>query len=123
MNHNMKNSQLVYSTLTHLNQKCPQCKLLASECICTQDVEVNVKEITAKLRMEKSGRGGKTVTVIDNLPKSDKFLKELATELKKKCGTGGTHFISETSGVIEIQGDKREVIRPFLLKKEIKVNG
>lgn len=118
-----KNSQLVYSTLTHLNQKCPQCKLLLSECACAQDVEVNVKEITAKLRIEKSGRGGKIVTVIDNLPKSDSFLKELATELKKKCGTGGTYFISNIAGVVEIQGDKREVIRPFLLKKEIKVKG
>ncbi|QQR82083.1 MAG: translation initiation factor [Deltaproteobacteria bacterium] len=56
-------------------------------------------------------------------PKSDTFLKELCSELKKKCGTGGTHFISDTAGVVEIQGDKRDVIRALLLKKDFKVKG
>jgi translation initiation factor 1 len=79
--------------------------------------------IVAVLRIEKSGRGGKTVTVIDRLPKLEKFLKELCTELKKKCGSGGTYFLNGADGVIEIQGDKREAIRSALTKKKMTVKG
>jgi translation initiation factor 1 len=43
--------------------------------------------------MEKQGRGGKTVTVIDQLPKNIIFLKNLTTMLKKKCGSGGTYLM------------------------------
>jgi hypothetical protein len=39
--------------------------------------------------MEKKGRGGKMVTVIDGLPRNDAFLKEVAQELKRSCGTAG----------------------------------
>ena len=45
--------------------------------------------IVAKLRMEKKGRGGKTVTVVYGLPNNAAFLKELCSELKRACGTGG----------------------------------
>ena len=39
--------------------------------------------------MEKKGRGGKTVTVVYGLPNNAAFLKELCSELKRACGTGG----------------------------------
>ena len=54
---------------------------------------------------QKAGRGGKTVTVIENfigigLPEK----MDLAKRIQKACGCGGT--VKE--GRIEIQGDKRE---------------
>jgi translation initiation factor 1 len=73
------------------------------------------------MRIEKQGRGGKTVTVLDGFPKVEFQLKELTTELKKKCGSGGTHRVDGKEGVIEIQGDKREIVRAWLESKGIRV--
>lgn len=74
---------------------------------------------TAKLRIEKKARGGKTVTVVDGLPRNAVFLKELSQELKRACGTGGTVF--ETG--VEVQGDVRERVRDLLLGKGFVVKG
>ncbi len=63
------------------------------------------------------------MTVIDQLPKQEIFLRDLTKELKQKCGSGGTYSTAGKEGVIEIQGDKREMIRAFLEKKNIKTKG
>ena len=63
------------------------------------------------------------VTVLDRLPRNLKYLKDLATELKKKCGTGGTFKMDAEGGQIEIQGDRRETIRDLLGKKGIPFKG
>jgi len=60
--------------------------------------------------VEKKGRGGKTVTVVYDLPKNDAFLKDLGQKLKRTCGTGG----AVADGAIELQGDLRDRVRPFL---------
>jgi translation initiation factor 1 len=73
----------------------------------------------AKLRMEKKGRGGKSVTVIAGLPRNATFLKDLCQELKRACSTGGA--VSEDT--IELQGDLRDRAREYLLKKEFAVKG
>lgn len=116
-------SRLVYSSNPELNRKCPKCGELVSECVCVADEKVDLKSLTVVLRIETNGRGGKTVTVVDRLPKADAFLKELCTELKKKCGSGGTYLRAESGGQVEIQGDKRETIRALLEKKGMKVKG
>ncbi len=59
-----------------------------------------------RVRRETGGRGGKTVTVIYGVPLPEPKLKDLAGELKRLCGTGGT--VKE--GTIEIQGDHRDRI-------------
>jgi translation initiation factor 1 len=69
--------------------------------------------------MEKKGRGGKTVTVVDGLPRNAAFLKELCQELKRACGTGGI----AADGAVELQGDLRERVREVLLKKGFVVKG
>jgi translation initiation factor 1 len=69
--------------------------------------------------MEKKGRGGKTVTVVDGLPNNAAFLKDLCQELKRACGTGG----SISDGAVELQGDLRERIRDHLLAKGFAVKG
>lgn len=78
---------------------------------------------TAVFRIEKGGRGGKTVTVIDQLPRHETFLSELCKELKSKCGSGGTYNVGSQAGVIEIQGDKRVAIKAIFDKKGFKYKG
>jgi len=75
--------------------------------------------VVAKLRMEKSGRGGKTVTVVFDLPGNTAFLKDLCAELKRTCGVGGT--VTETT--VELQGDQRDRVRVALTKKGWIVKG
>ena len=116
-------TRMVYSTDPKLNQKCERCKELRAECTCERDVDVKGYKFVAVLRIEKSGRAGKTVTVIDRLPKNELFLKNLTTLLKKKCGSGGSFDLTGADGVIEIQGDKREMIRTALAKEGITSKG
>jgi len=118
-----KDTRLVYSTDPALNRKCEKCKELVSECTCVPEVDPKSYKFIAVLRIEKQGRGGKTVTVIDRLPKNELFLKNLTTTLKKKCGSGGTYLTTGKDGVIEIQGDKREIVRAALLKEGITSKG
>jgi translation initiation factor 1 len=63
-----------------------------------------------KVRRETSGRRGKTVTTVSNVPLGDDALRDLAGKLKKRCGVGG----SAKDGVIEIQGDHRETVLAVL---------
>ena len=80
-------------------------------------------QFIAVFRIEKNGRGGKTVTVIDQLPAIETFLKDLTKEFKTKCGVGGTFSISGEVGQIEIQGDNREKMKKILEAKKIKFKG
>ena len=59
-----------------------------------------------EVRREVAGRRGKAVTTISGVPIDDPALKLLAGKLKKRCGVGG----SVKGGVIEIQGDHRDVV-------------
>ena len=61
---------------------------------------------------ETKGRAGKGVTVITGLPLATAALEALATQLKKKCGSGGT----AKEGVIEIQGDHRDALVAELVR-------
>jgi translation initiation factor 1 len=59
-----------------------------------------------KVRREVAGRRGKAVTTIANVPLDEAGLRELAGRLKKRCGVGG----SAKHGLIELQGDHRDVV-------------
>lgn len=63
-----------------------------------------------KVRREVAGRRGKAVTTISGVPLDDAGLRELAGRLKKRCGVGG----SAKGGVIELQGDHRDVVAEVL---------
>jgi translation initiation factor 1 len=69
--------------------------------------------------MEKKGRGGKTVTVVYDLPHNQAFLKDLVGELKRACGSGG----AVVENAVEIQGEQRDRVREVLLKKGWTVKG
>jgi protein-tyrosine phosphatase len=75
------------------------------------------KSLTAKVGRETAGRRGKGVTTVFDVPLDGNGLRELATVLKQRCGTGGT--VKE--GRIEIQGDQRERIVAELEKLGYKV--
>ncbi len=111
-------SRPVYSTDS--GRLCARCGWPQASCKCSSKLEQKVPEkMVAKLRIEKAGRGGKTVTVVYDLPKNAAFLAQLAAELKRACGSGGT--AGETS--VEIQGEQRERIRPLLAAKGWTVKG
>lgn len=110
----------VYSTGS--GSICPTCGWPTRDCKCSDQFareQPLPSKIVAKLRVEKSGRGGKTVTVIYDLPNNRAFLKELASELKHACGAGGA--VAENA--VEIQGDLRDRIRAALQKKGWTVKG
>jgi translation initiation factor 1 len=100
---------------------CSGCGWPEADCKCSQRSgrESVPAKVVAKLRVEKKGRGGKTVTVVFDLPRNDEFLKELTQELKRACGTGG----SMSDDTVELQGDVRDRVRDLLLKKGYVVKG
>ena len=55
---------------------------------------------------ETKGRKGKGMTIVTGVPLHPEGLRDLAKKLKQKCGTGGT----VKDGVIEIQGDQRDLL-------------
>jgi translation initiation factor 1 len=108
----MSSSRLVYSSET--GRICPACGKPVAACVCRKGVARPAGDGVVRVRRETKGRGGKTVTVITGLPGNDAALKNLAGELKKRCGTGGTL----KDGIVEIQGDHAE-----LLVAELKQRG
>lgn len=76
----------------------------------------SMPQLNPVARIEKKGRGGKSVTVLCRLPAYDQYLKELCKFLKQSLGSGGTHYIENGEGVIELQGEWREEA-PALAKK------
>ena len=104
--------------------KCTKCGFIFTQCQCKK-TESSLKEykFVAVFRLETKSRGGKTVTVIDQLPKNELFLKDLTKELKSKCGVGGTYLMDGKEGIIEIQGDKRIQIKSIFDQKNFKYKG
>ncbi|MBH2944343.1 stress response translation initiation inhibitor YciH [Serratia ureilytica] len=70
-----------------------------------------------RIQRQTSGRKGKGVCLITGVDLDDAALDKLAAELKKKCGCGG----SVKEGGIEIQGDKRDLLKQLLEAKGMKV--
>jgi translation initiation factor 1 len=100
---------------------CAGCGWPADNCRCSRkDRDKAVPDrVVAKLRVEKAGRGGKTVTVVYDLPRNSAFLKELCAELKRACGTGGT----ASDDTVELQGDHRDRVREQLRERGFLVKG
>ncbi|HAZ55577.1 MAG TPA: stress response translation initiation inhibitor YciH [Franconibacter helveticus] len=102
---NDNNSRLVYSTDTGRIQE-PE-----------KAVERPKGDGIVRISRQTSGRKGKGVCLITGIDEDDAALKKIAAELKAKCGCGG----SVKDGVIEIQGDKRDLIKSLLEAKGMKV--
>lgn len=65
----------------------------------------------ARVRLERQGRGGKVVTVVENLPGHPARIEEVGRTLKARCGAGGT----VKGRVVEVQGDHRDRVVEVLL--------
>jgi translation initiation factor 1 len=114
------NVRIVYSTAS--GGKCPVCGWPQRSCTCTNQKsrEAAVPDrIVATLRMERKGRGGKTVTVVYGLPENEAFLKDLSQRLKRECGTGG----AVTDEGIVLQGEMRDRVRSILQRLGYTVRG
>ncbi len=110
-------NRTVYST--EEGRICPNCGKAVQFCECNKKKPVSVvkQDGIVRLRIERKGRGGKTVTLVEGLPNQEELLKELARDLKKQCGTGG----SVKNGIIEIQGDVRDSVMKVLQEKRFTV--
>lgn len=106
----MSDSKLVYSTgLGRITEEK------------TQQPPETFADGAVRVRRETKGRKGAGVITITGLPLAGAELKKLAKDLKKKCGTGG----AIKDGIIEIQGDKRDIIKAELEKQgyTVKLSG
>jgi translation initiation factor 1 len=103
-------SRLVYST--NGGRLCPQCLRAVTGCVCGRDKPAATGDGIVRLHRETKGRGGKAVTLIKGLPLAGEALRTLTSQLKKKCGVGG----SLKDDVIEIQGDQRDFLKGELQK-------
>jgi translation initiation factor 1 len=95
---------MVYSTERGL--VCPKCRAPVAKCRCGKEEPAPAGDGIVRVRRETKGRGGKTVTTVSGVPLGGAALRTLASDLKRRCGTGGT----AKDGAIEIQGDHRDTI-------------
>ncbi len=77
------------------------------------------KQQKLRIQLETKHRGGKTVTLVLGFVGTLADREELGKSLKAFCGTGG----SVKDGEIIVQGDNREKIKQYLLKKDFGVAG
>jgi translation initiation factor 1 len=111
----MSDYELVYSDDPNFKKRCPKCSKFP--CACPKKEDLVASQHLLKIRLEKNGRGGKSVTVIFELPPNEAYFKDLEKKLKGVCGTGGSY----KNNTIEIQGDHRDKIKLFLEKIGFKV--
>ncbi len=79
-----------------------------------QSQRTTVLPAEQKLRVWRESKGGgKRVTVVRDFVGSDDDLKDLGKQLKSHCGVGG----STKDGEILVQGDQRDKVVAYLLKK------
>src|SRR5580698_4067368 len=105
---------IVYST--GIGAICPGCRRPVAQCACKSAKGKPLRPADAgvvRVSRQTQGRAGKGVTVITGLPLSAADLQSLATELKRRCGSGGT----VRDGLIEIQGEHRDKLVEELIKR------
>lgn len=105
---------IIYST--EKGDMCPACGNAARECVCRLRRGIANSDGIVRVSRQIQGRKGKGVTVIAGLGLSALELENLASQCKRRLGTGGT----VKNGCIEIQGDHRDAIVEYLCQKGYK---
>ena len=98
-------SKLVYSTDKAIARRKKPVEKVRQASLQSMQKKVTV-------RLERKGRSGKSVTVIDGLQMPQDKQEVLLKQLKTMLGTGGT--VQDTS--LEIQGDHRDALMEMLEK-------
>ena len=70
-----------------------------------------------RVMLDKKLKGGKKATLVTGFIGAEKDLADLAKQLKNLCAAGG----SSSDGIILIQGEFRQKIMDYLLKKGYRV--
>ena len=83
------------------------------DCPVTEPTRQKSPSVRPRIRLDRSGRKGKVVTLVGALPDNDAYLKDLAKELKARTGSGGTFYVAENAGTIELQGDHMACVTEF----------
>lgn len=120
-----ENERTVYSS--ELGRLCPHCGSPSGRCRCGRRLSKNEEATAAdgdgivRVSRTRRGRGGKTVTLVTGVPVSAQALRDLTSDLKKRCGTGG----AAKDGIIEIQGDQRDALVNALEERgfQVKLSG
>ncbi|MEN6575610.1 MAG: translation initiation factor Sui1 [Phycisphaerales bacterium] len=102
---------IVYST--EHGRMCPGCGKPVAECVCRKESVIPQGDGIVRVSRETKGRKGKGVTLVTGVLLDEAGLQRLATELKRRCGAGGT----VKGAVIEIQGDHRDLLAAELAKR------
>jgi translation initiation factor 1 len=86
-----------------------------AQCACKSAKGKPLRPDAGAVRVSRQtqGRAGKAVTVISGLPLTADALDALATDLKRRCGSGGT----TRDGLIEIQGEHRDRLVEELIRR------
>lgn len=110
---NPSTSPIVYST--GQGRICPECNKPVSECPGKHAKKSPLPkgDGVVRIHLDTKGRKGKDVTLVSGILSSNDGLEKIARQLKQKCGAGGT--VKE--GVVEIQGDHRNLIAAELAKQ------
>lgn len=110
---NQAGSTLVYSTEAG-GRMCPDCGAPVAQCRCKElKARLPATDGIVRVSHETKGRKGKGVTVVKGVALDAAGLTALGKQLKTACGSGGT----VKDGVIEIQGDHRELVIAALVKQ------
>ncbi len=95
---------IVYTT--EHGRMCPACGRPIAKCECRKAGTAPVGNGVVRVGRETKGRKGKCMTVISGLGLGPEGLRDLAKQLKQRCGTGGT----VKADVVQIQGDHRDTL-------------
>lgn len=106
-----RNNGLVYSS--EHGRMCPKCGQPASKCTCQAASSRTPDDGVVRIHRQTKGRKGKGVTLITGIPLNDTELKSFAKKLKQRCGAGG----AVKNGIVEIQGDHRDMLVEELKKE------
>ena len=100
---------------TGVGRMCPGCRRPIAQCACKTASGQAARAQSGPVRVARQtqGRAGKAVTIVTGLPLDAAGLEQLAKELKRRCGSGGT----VKDGVIEIQGEHRDTVVEQLVQR------